>query len=649
MKNLTISALFILGLAMPSAAQNDDDLAFFREEAKFLTASLRASSERKAPASVSVITARELEVSGASTLWDALRLVPGVDVVETRTGQGDVSIRGFNQSTSNRLLVLLDGKTVLQEFYGLVAWEEIPVGLREIDRIEIVKGPASALYGANAIHGVINIITKTPEQLNGGAAGFSAGNRHTRLGSAAYGRRAGKISYKVAADHRSMNSFENADTPASRVAKAHAFFSYDPAPDTSLSLTGGVSRLNDRMAFYSNGLWRPYSIGGTLRADFRSGGTKARAFWNGNKVKVRDFYTASDPVLKYDTYDLDLRQELSLPADNTLVAGASYRRNSIRADLFEPGLYGQHIWSLYAEDTWEASEKWSLVASGRLDRHSLSGYVFSPRGVIMYFPDERNTFKVSAGTAFRNPTLLENYIALSNVSAFSNPSFPGFNAVNSVYNGSRSLDPEKMESAEVSYEGRFDRFNAGLTVYAYKLSRLINTEDPVFDLTGFPTLGYTSNWANTGSARAFGGEASAELRLGRAWRAFSNYSYFNAGESGRHNDSHNSPMHKVNAGFERKNGPLGGMLWAHWAGPTWWDANSTGTAPDLRKVGSYLLLNASVGYKIPGVEGVEARFKAFNFLDNRHYEILPALSASDPGQYGEKLGARYVLDLSYKF
>src|SRR3989338_5485403 len=203
MKNLTISALFILGLAMPSAAQNDDDLAFFREEAKFLTASLCASSERKAPASVHVITARELEASGASTLWDALRLAPGVDVVETRTWQGDVSIRGFNQSTSNRLLVLLDGKTVLQEFYGLTAWEEIPVGLREIDRIEIVKGPASALYGANAIHGVINIITKTPGQLSGGAAGFSAGNRHTRLGYAAYGRRAGKISYKVAADHRS--------------------------------------------------------------------------------------------------------------------------------------------------------------------------------------------------------------------------------------------------------------------------------------------------------------------------------------------------------------------------------------------------------------------------------------------------------------
>lgn len=651
MKKLTRLALslFILGLASPSAAREDDDFAFFREEARFLTASMRASSERKAPASVRVLTAREIEASGASTLWDALRQVPGVDVVETRAGQGDVSIRGFNQSTSNRLLVLLDGKTVLQEFYGLAAWEEIPVGLREVDRIEIVKGPASALYGANAIHGVINIITKTPEQLNGGLFGFSTGNRNTRLGSAAYGRRAGKFSYKVAADHRTMNGFENAGMLASRAVKAHAFASYDPGPDTSFSLAGGLSRLNDRMAFYSNGLWRPYSNGGTLRADFRAGGTKARAFWNGNKVKVRDFSSGSDPVLKYDTYDLDLRQELALPADNTLVVGAGYRRNSIRADLFEPGVYAQHLWALFAENTWEATEKWSLVASARLDHHSLSGYVFSPRGVLMYFPDDRQTFKVSAGTAFRNPTLLENYIALNQSGPLSDPSLPGFTSVNFSYKGSRSLDPEKMESVEASYEGRFGRLSARLAVYSYTLRRLVNTADPVFDYSGFPVLGFSSYWHNTGSARAFGGEAAAELVLNGGWRAFSDYSYFNAGESGRHNDSHNSPMHKVNGGFGRKSGALDGLLWAHWAGPTWWDANSVGSSPELRKVGSYLLLNGSIGYKIPGADGVEARFKAFNFLNNRHYEILPAVSASDPGQFGEKIGARYALDLSYKF
>jgi iron complex outermembrane receptor protein len=649
------SAWFLLTIltlagALQAAAAEDEALAFFREEAKFITASRRALSARKAPATVYVLTAKEMRAAGAVTVWDALRLVPGVDVVETRAGQGDVSIRGFNQSTSNRLLVLLDGKTVLQEFYGLVAWEEIPFSSREIDRIEIVKGPASALYGANAIHGVINIITKTPEQLNGGVAGFTAGNKDTRLGSAVYGRRAGKFSYKVSADYRSMNSFEDADLLASRVAKGHAFFSYDPDPDTSFSVAGGLSRLNNKMAFYSNGLWRPYSDGGTLRADFRGGGTKARAFWNGNSVTLRDFPSGSDPELKYDTYDLNLEQEIALPGNNTLVAGGGYRSNSIRADLFNPGLYKQDLCSLFAENTWEPSGEWNLVASGRLDHHSLSGYVFSPRGAVMYFPDEYNTLKVSAGTAFRNPTLVENYIALNLSGPFSDPALPGFTSVNSSYRGSRSLDPEKMQSVEAAYEGRFERLKTGLAVYSYTLAHLINTADPSFVLSGFPVLGYSSNWANTGFARAFGGEASAEFRLGGTGRVFANYSYFNASESGRHNDSHSSPRHKVNGGFGGDAGALNGMLWAHWAGPTWWDANSTGSAPDLRKVGSYLLLNASAGWKFRGaLDGLEARLKAFNFLDNRHYEILPPVSASNPGQYGEKIGARYVVDLAYKF
>jgi len=635
---------------LPASAAIDEELEFFREEAKFITASLRASSSHRAPASVAVLTADELEASGAVTLWDALRLVPGVDVIETRSGQGDVSIRGFNQSTSNRLLVLLDGKTVLQEFYGLAAWEEIPVAMSEIDRIEIVKGPASALYGANAIHGVINIITKTPDQLNGGAAAYAAGNRQTRLGNAVYGRRAGKLAYKVSASHRAMNSFEDPGMLASRVAKAHALVSYEPNQETSLSVAGGLARLNDRMAFYSNGLWRPYSDGGTLRADLRRGGTRARAFWNGNKVKVRDFSTGSDPMLKYDTYDVNLEQELAPFGDDTLVLGGGYRTNSIRADIFHPGLRHQHIWSLFAENTWEPSERWSLVASGRLDHHSLSGAVFSPRAAVVYLPDEKNTFKLSAGTAFRNPTLMENYLTLTTSAPFSSSSLPGFNWINSVYNGSRELDPEKMQSAEAAYEGRFRRVKAGVSVYAYKLSRLINTADPVFDLTGFPTLGYTSTWGNTGSARAIGGEAQAEVRLGGGWRAFSGYSYFNASESGRHNDSRNSPRHKANAGFGLEKGRFSGLLWGYWAGPTWWDANTTGAVPDLRKVAGYSLLNGSAGYRFGGrLEGLEARLKAFNFLDKRHYEILPALSASDPGQYGEKIGARYVLDLNYKF
>jgi iron complex outermembrane receptor protein len=140
---LPLLCLFIFA-ARAAAAPRDGELDFFRNEAQFLSAAVHALPEAKAPASVYVITADDIRLSGARTLWDALRLAPGLDVIETRTGQGDVAIRGFDQSLNNRVLVLLDGKTVLQDFYGLVTWESVPVSMQEIDRIEIVGARYSA-------------------------------------------------------------------------------------------------------------------------------------------------------------------------------------------------------------------------------------------------------------------------------------------------------------------------------------------------------------------------------------------------------------------------------------------------------------------------------------------------------------------------
>lgn len=620
--------------APPAAAQLDEEFSFFREEAKFISASLRAVPSQKAPATVSVVTAAEIKASGASTLWDVLRLVPGVDVAETRTGQGDVSIRGFNQSNSNRLLVLLDGRTVLQEFYGIAAWEDIPVGPDEIDRVEIVKGPLSSLYGANAIHGVINIITKSPEQLDGAAFTAGGGGRGQRAGAALFGRGYGKYSVKAGASYRNMNRFEDGDALASRSANASLFASYRPGTGSTLSLSGAVSRLNGQLGIYNNGVGRPYSDSGNLRADYAKDGFLARAFWKTNRVTLRDFW--GGPDLAYDTYDLNVSQELRLFGSDKLVAGAGYRRNTIKADIFAAGLHSQDIISAFAENTWEPAETWAVAVGARLDRHSLSGAAFSPRASLMYFPDHGNTLRLSAGAAFRNPTLIENYLRLTQ------PLPPTGGVI--TFSGDAGLDPEKMESAELSHGGAYGRLRTGLSLYAYRLKDLINTAQAAM----VSATDAAAAWTNTGSARAFGGEASAEYALDRAARVFAGYSYFNASESGRHNDSRNSPRHKANAGAAWSGAGLSGMLWAHWTGPTWWDDNTYfGAAPVPRRLGSYLLLNAGAAWRLGG--GLEVSLKAFNFLDNRHYEVLPYRGPADPGQYGEIVGARYAAELTCKF
>ncbi|MDD2805844.1 MAG: TonB-dependent receptor [Elusimicrobiales bacterium] len=629
---LLLSSVLTLPALAAAASQLDDEFAFFREEAKFITASLRETSSHKAPASVAVVTAEDIKASGASTLWDALRLVPGVDVVGTRTGQGDVSIRGFNQSDSNRLLVLVDGRTVMQEFFGVALWEALPVAAAEIDRIEIVRGPASSLYGANALHGVINIITKTPEKLDGGSVSAAGGNREQRYGSAVFGRRYGRFSFKAGGDYRNMNGFEDGDAVASRAAKAHAHAAWETPGGARLSLNGDISRLNSQLGVYNQGLMRPLLNSGSLRADFVTGGLTARAFWNSNSGLARDFW--GGPRMKYDTYDASVSQEMRLSGSDKLTAGVSGRSNSVEADIFDRGVRRQTLYAAFAENTWEPSEKWTVVAGARLDHHSLSGYAFSPRGSVMFFPDDANTLRFSAGTAFRNPTLVENYVVHAET-------LPG--PATMTVRGGRDLEAEKMESLELAHNGSYGGLKTCLAVYTYRLTDLINTSVSALSASDFLAL-----WDNTGTARAFGGEAAAEYALNGKARVFGNYSYFNASESGSHNDSHNSPHHKGNAGLAWRSSRFSGSVWAHMSGPTRWDDPPfLSSTPLLKRVPGYALLNAGLTWRAGG--GLEASLRGFNLLDKRHYEILPYRSAGDVGQYGEILGARYVLEAAYKF
>ena len=138
--------------------QSGDLFEFFEEEAQVITASRRPQSVPQAAATTYVITSEDIRISGVHTLWEVLRMVPGMDVMNLRTMYGAVSIRGLNKTLNNRTLVLVDGRSVLDGYLDSVNWESISVLLEEIERIEVVERPVSALYGPNAVNGVINII-----------------------------------------------------------------------------------------------------------------------------------------------------------------------------------------------------------------------------------------------------------------------------------------------------------------------------------------------------------------------------------------------------------------------------------------------------------------------------------------------------------
>ncbi len=190
-------ALFIHVPNVTMAYSGEEVFDFFAEEARVTTASRQPTTLQDAPATMHVVTAQDIQDAGAQTIWDALRMVPGVDVMIVQTFQGEVGIRGMNKALNNRVLVLLDNKPILSGYFERVNWEYLPVGLAEIDRIEVVLGPVSALYGPNAISGVINVITKTPEQISHGVVQVMAGDYRTLLGNAVFGMQSENLSGKM--------------------------------------------------------------------------------------------------------------------------------------------------------------------------------------------------------------------------------------------------------------------------------------------------------------------------------------------------------------------------------------------------------------------------------------------------------------------
>ncbi len=138
-----------------------------------MTASKQAQSPLYAPNSTSIITEQDIRLSGITKIPELLRRLAGVDVMDPTAAQPEVSIRGFNQRLSNKVLVLVDGRSVYVDLLGSTFWPALSIGVEDIDRIEVVRGPGSALYGADAFNGVINIITRTPGQGRSGArAGY---------------------------------------------------------------------------------------------------------------------------------------------------------------------------------------------------------------------------------------------------------------------------------------------------------------------------------------------------------------------------------------------------------------------------------------------------------------------------------------------
>jgi iron complex outermembrane receptor protein len=636
-----------------TCANAADIFDFFETEAKVsnvVTASRIPLSVQQTPATVYVITGEEIAAMGAQTLWDALRTVPGVDVMTTRTFYGEVSIRGLNKYLNNRTLVQVDGRTVLNGLFDTVYWEGIPVTMSEIDRMEVVLGPASALYGANAVNGVINIITKTPDQIRGGNIDYRVGEYHTHLVSGVVGNRHKNWTYKASVGFRQTNQFEKTDVKASDVRKIGGYLGYDYESGLKLSISGGIA--DHSTQFATGGSSPPVIDGNTsfLRVDAHVQSTQLRAFWNRGRPRVGDF-SPNEIIFSPDIYDVQLEHAFQSFGGLRWVVGASFRRSVMESDVYVQSHIAQNDWAGFGEGIWLVNDKWSMVVSGRLDRNPNTGWVFSPKGSLIFLPHQQHVFRLSAGTSFRNPTLTESYIDIIQKIDLPFPIDVRLRAI-----GNAQTDPEKLHMYELAYTALFEKVNFKATGFHYHLNKMISTPDFRLVEEAFPKeILLQADFGNLqGSTSVWGGELGAEVLFSQSVKGFVNYAYQHiTGTLDAVMPIEGGPRHKVNLGVQTKQKGWSFVAWAHWVDQTHYYTVDIqrlidSLNVDTFQVSAFWLLNGRLSYDISQT-GLSVGIEGFNLLNHKHYQIPGGGGEDVLDANGEILSRRMNATVSYQF
>ncbi len=450
------------------------------------------------PSTVTIITDEDLRMSGATNIPDALRRVVGVDVMQLSAAQPDVSIRGFNRRLSNKVLVLIDGRSVYQDILSTPLWAILPISLQEIERIEVIRGPGSAVYGANAVTGVINIITRTPGE-GENLLHVEAGDPGYTQGTALVTGREGPSAYRFSAGYHqtgrwSMDQIERentslvykADNPdlSLQMVRASGRVDRQLGDDAFLSLSGGYSRGSTE--FYVFGRLGAYALPyeyGLARADLTKGPVHLRAFYNKfvaeagpwtEEVGERSLYTDVDS----DTLDVELEGDRAFATgalDHRLVAGVGYRYKAIQWGYLEGGgsPIDEHHLRAFVQDQATAG-RLAMVGSLRLDRHPLVpiGKTISPRAALIYRLADQTSVRLNSGTSFRAPSQMESYLDLDQqVEA---------DALFVRTLGNRNLDPERIFTVEAGvHDESTDVHRVDLALYYNRVTDLIFVQDIV--------------------------------------------------------------------------------------------------------------------------------------------------------------------------
>jgi iron complex outermembrane recepter protein len=599
----------------------------------------------EAPANVYVITDEDIRHSGATDIPTVLRRIPGMEVMQMTGADFNVSARGNNQTAANHLLVLVDGRPIYEYAFGSVFWSLLPVTLPEIKKIEVMKGPSAAIYGFNAFDGVVNIVTKSPQEMKGNTSGalaqFGGGEFGTIRSTLIHAGTHGSFGYRLSFGHDQNQKWENRDALALRSNKANLQMEYMLRDSSKIVVSGGTVDSNrfDGQAFdltrESTQVTNSYANAAYERPNFfiRTSWTQ----WDEERLQLLNpsilntFAASTDRdgniknTARLDVYTVWIQHALDIAPSNKLIYGINAFHNAISHVNVLSNTNSENRLGFYIQDEWKLTKGLTLTAGLRWDLHSEVNPSYSPRISLLYKPHDSHSFRISGSIAYRPPNMVETRTDIRQTV------IPL--AFTSTFIGSNNLVPEKIVAYEAGYQGWYWNHRVRIRADAFfnHLSNFIGGTT-----TNNPT---TFTFGNLGQADMYGAEVGTEI-LATSWlTAFANYSTVQIHQT---SDliaqqgilTRGSPSYKVNAGLrgEWGNGITGEAIVHHISSASYpissgypFFANTFGGfTPPINAVGSYTLVNLRGAYKIWKEKGTdreaEVAISVFNALNDQHKE-----------------------------
>jgi iron complex outermembrane receptor protein len=514
---------------------------------------------------VYVLTSEDIRRSGATHVAEALRLVPGVNVARVSSNRWAISIRGFDQMFANKLLVLVDGVSVFSPTTNGVYWEANEVLLEDVARIEVVRGPGGALWGANAVNGVINIVTKSSRDTQGGFASVGGGTHERTFSSVRYGGAIGpEASYRLFAgyrdrgDQRLASSDQSAqDSWQSRMTG----FRIDTAPSAkdSVTLTGDYQYQTDKLfptvpittppfldsvSYAGDTAWRTGRVNAEWKHELGSGSALE------GRVNFSRTQRISDLVsFKYDVANAEVEHRLQLGAHHDLVYGVGYRyfyntTDDSPANVVSPERRGFQLGNLFVQDEISVvPDRIRLTLGSKFEYNELTALELMPSARLLFTVSPGVTAWAAVSRAVASPALFfEDSVIPVQAIPDVGGGLPGLVSLR----GSRSLESESLLAYEAGVRTQMTRkASVDLALFFNQYDDLISVaptaEAPELTfIDGKPVLDIPLGFGNSLAAHSLGGEVATELQLLDNWRVILSHTYLalhvDLGDSGATGD-----------------------------------------------------------------------------------------------------------------